>query len=369
MIQKNINPDKLLLDTHNPRFGLTVQANEDDAIKYLFENHDLKELWYSIVENGFQAYEPLVAWQPDAAIEEYIIIEGNRRLAAVKTLLDPKLISRFSKTTVPPVPQKHLQSLSALSVTIVANRDDADEYIAFRHVNGARNWEPLPKAKFGLKLLDKLRLDPSYTTDKQRIEVLSRQIGDNPTQLVRNLFAYKVIEQARDAGLLPEDFLEQTRTDFSHLYSILSNPDTREYIGLGKSALQAEQISDNPISEPNLAKLRYLMKWLFGSVDGTEEPVIQRQGEDRPALQKVISNNDALHILETTGDFKYAKQISGADADDWLALAYGLDRLAKRVWDGASDVIDDLDKDAKEKVERSISDAVGRINKISKLLS
>lgn len=365
-----IEPHKLLLDTENPRFGLAVQATQHDAIRYLFENHDLKELWYSIVENGFQTYEPLVAWQPEPSKEEYIVIEGNRRLAAVKTLLSPEIVSNFSKTAVPQIPTQHKASLDKLAVTVVTSPDEADEYIAFRHVNGARNWEPLPKAKFGLKLLDKLRLDQkNYASDKQRIEALARQIGDQPTQLIRNLFAFKVIEQSRDLGILPEDFLEQTRTDFSHLYSILSNPKTREYIGLGTAALRAEQILDHPIPESGIGKLRYLMRWLFGSSDGLTPPVIERQGEDRPALQKVIASSDGLQVLETTGDFKYARQISGADAEDWLSLAYGLDRLAKKVWDSSSDVIDDLAPEDKAKVLKSITDAVGRINKLAKLLS
>ncbi len=365
----DIEPKKLRLDVENPRFGLSVQSSEEDAIQYLCEKHDIRELWYSIVENGFQNYEPLVAWQPDPRVDEYIVVEGNRRLAAVKTLLDPSLVARFSKTSVPEVPPHHIGSLRTLSVTVIADKDSADEYIGFRHVNGARNWEPLPKAKFGLKLLEKLRKDHSISSDKKRVEILARQIGDQPTQITRNLFSYKVIEQARDLGLIQEDFLEQTRNDFSHLYSILSNPDTRKYIGLGEQALQAEQIVDHPIHDSYIGNLRKLMGWLFGSVDGSKPSIIERQGQDRPAHQKIIASPDALVALETTGDFSYAKQISGVDADDWLSLAYGLDRSAQRVWEGSSSVIDDLPLKDREKVQRSIEKAISSLQKISKLLS
>lgn len=363
----DIPSDQLSLDTDNPRFGLAKKASPDEALQFLFENSDIRELWNSIVENGFLPYEPIIAWQPDKSKKEYVVIEGNRRVAAVKTLLNPAMIASFSKTSVPEVPAEHRKSLELLPVVVIDSRDDADQYIGFRHVNGARNWEPLPKARFGLKLLTRLREDASLN-DKQRVETLARQIGDNPTQIIRNIFSFKVLEQAMELGMLQEDFLERTKNDFSHLYSILSNPDTREYIGLGRSALAAERIVTNPVPETHYNKLRHLMTWLFGSSDGQVSSIIARQGQDRPALQKVIASSEGLTALEQTGDFAYAKQLAGADADDWLSSVHGLDRSAEKVWSGASRVIDQLSEVDKQQAAKSLREARSKIENLTKVL-
>ncbi len=367
MAVENISPEQLLLDVENPRFGLSESSNQSEALRFLFDNSDLKELWNSIVENGFLPFEPLVAYQVPGTTN-YVVVEGNRRLAAVKTLLNPELIRDFSKTIVPTIPAKHQASLTHLPVTVISTRDDADEYIGYRHVNGSRNWEPLAKARFGLKLLTKLRRN-SALSDKERVEILARQIGDQPTQITRNLFSYKVLEQAMRLSLLQDNFLEKTKNDFSHLYSILSNPETREYIGLGTSALKAEQIQDDPIPETHFKKLGHLMTWLFGSPDGTTPSIIKRQGQDRPALQKVIASTDALYRLERTGDFDDAKRIAGIDIEDWLVSVFALESRVKKVWDSSSDVIATLSIEEKHKAGSSLKDDISKLQNLLKLLS
>jgi len=362
-----ISPDSLLLDVENPRFGLSTNDTQTEALKYLFDTSDIKELWYSIVENGFVEYEPLVAFKMPGE-EKFVVVEGNRRLAAVKSLLEPELIRSFSSTSVPPIPDRFKETLEKLPVTIIEKREDADEYIGFRHVNGSRNWEPLAKARFGLKLLKKLRKKADLT-DKERVIMLARQIGDQPTQIIRNLFSYKVLEQAMSLNMLQDDFLEKTKNDFSHLYSILSNPQTRNYIGLGESALTADQISEEPIPESHYNNLANLMTWLFGSPDGTRASIITRQGQDRPALQKVIASKDGLYRLEKTGDFEAAKRLAGIDIDDWMSSVFDLENRLKRVWDSSSDVIDTLPAEDRAKTADSLSNNVSLINKLLKLLN
>ena len=351
----------------NPRFGLSEKATQHDALKFLFETSDIRELWLSINANGFLDYEPLVAWQPDKADERYIVVEGNRRLAAVQTLLDPDLIANFSKTTVPALAEKAKSTLAKLPVTVIAEKDDADEYIGFRHVNGARTWDPIPKARFSLKLLTKLRKQANLS-EQDRIAILSQQIGDQPTQLVRNMFAFMVLKQADEKGLLPENFLERQKNDFSHLYSILSNPDTRAYIGLGMSAIKPEQIQPNPIPELYLKKLGYLMDWLFGSADGEQPSLIKSQGQDRPVLQKIIACERAVETLEQTRDFDYARQLSGVDNQDWMTKVFKIERDAQSIWNDAGEIVDNLEIDEKDKSSKKIISTVNKLNSIEKLL-
>jgi hypothetical protein len=367
MASQQISPDHLELDVENPRFGLAEKATQQEALKFLFETSDLRELWLSINANGFLDYEPLVAWQPDKSVEKYVVVEGNRRLAAAQTLLKPELISDFSKTSVPALSDRAKVTLEKLPVTVIANKDDADQYIGFRHVNGARTWDPIPKARFGLKLLVKLRARKDLT-EQDRIAVLSQQIGDQPTQLVRNMFAFMVLKQADEAGLLPENFLERPKNDFSHLYSIMSNPETRAYIGLGLSAIKPDQIQPNPIPKSHIKKLGYLMDWLFGSADGENPSLIRSQGQDRPVLQKIIASDSAVETLEQTRDFEYARQLSGADNQDWMTKIFKIERDAQSIWNDAGEIADNLDAEDKDKSARKIAAAISKLNSIDKLL-
>ena len=60
--------DSLELDLENPRFGLIDARTPDEALAILAARADLRELWNSINERGFERYEPLVAFKR---------IEGN----------------------------------------------------------------------------------------------------------------------------------------------------------------------------------------------------------------------------------------------------------------------------------------------------
>lgn len=81
--------DKLRFDKENPRF---VDFNNDDEtaiIKFLYDEADLNELIQSISTSGFIDYEPIIVQREGD--DNYIVLEGNRRLGAVRLLRSPEL--------------------------------------------------------------------------------------------------------------------------------------------------------------------------------------------------------------------------------------------------------------------------------------
>lgn len=360
-----IETKDLILDEMNPRFGLSEKTGQDQAFRYLFETSDLKELWGSIVENGFLSYEPLVALKPKIAGEKYVIIEGNRRLAAAKSLLDNKLISDISPSTkVPLVPPKYVSTLKKLPVIVVTTREEADSYIGFRHVNGALTWGPLAKARFALRLFE--GANDANKSSKEIIASVARKIGEQPSNLVRNLFAFKAIQQAQRLGFLEDSFLEKKNNDFSHLYTMLSNPETREFIGLGRNAIKAAQILDDPIPTAYTADFKNLIKWLYGTED--VDPLIRRQGTDRPILQRVIASERALDHLKTTGDFEAARKITGMDLEAWLNKAYSVVTTLSSILSTCDDYSDEMTDDQKSKVIFKLESAEKKMKSIIKVL-
>jgi len=82
----------LFYDWQNPRlaeFGVTQRTSQFDLLKILWENLAVREVALSIAHNGYFRNEPLFV--EDHSKNRFVVIEGNRRLAAVQLLLQEDL--------------------------------------------------------------------------------------------------------------------------------------------------------------------------------------------------------------------------------------------------------------------------------------
>lgn len=365
----NIAIDQLQLDLENPRFGLNEAEGQDEAVEFLLQRSNLKELWDSFALKGFEPFEPLIgvlapieSWK-DPTEPEYIIVEGNRRLAAAKTILGLKSIEAISRKAIPELPEKFRASLETLPVYIVDRREDAYDYIGFKHINGPSSWGSLAKAKFGVMMFDGQR--GTKSGDEVLID-LAKRLGDTPSQALRTLVSYKIFEQAIELELIPDPSTSDVPVDFSHLYTMLPNPATREYLGLEAKPLRPELITDDPIPPTHTPKLAFLMRWLFGDAD--HEPVIRRQGTDRPKLQKVLASSTATETLEETGDFEQAVEQAGFAKDNWLSNVVKLQSLSKTVYGSYSEMSSPLDDEDRENANTRLVTAGRNIELTLKVL-
>lgn len=107
-----VETDLLQLDSHNPRLVTSAAAvrTDDAVIKELHEEGELSELLQSIASNGYLDYEPLVVTLIKTTDKRLTVLEGNRRLAAIRVLTDLQLAARLSITT-PSVPVSLIPSL------------------------------------------------------------------------------------------------------------------------------------------------------------------------------------------------------------------------------------------------------------------
>lgn len=341
MTIKDFHPDELTLDRKNPRFGLHVAADETDALGILLEKANLKELWDSIAERGYEPFEPLVATREN---DEFVVLEGNRRLAAVKLLLNPSLAgSEIARRRVPQVDPVKLDSCKKIPVIVVDSRADAAGYIGFKHVNGPTRWSSLAKAKFGVDFFESIGggMDP-----QQKMQSLTKQLGDSRGLIIRLLVAYKIVMQALNLGIFDEIGIDSEKIEFSHLYTLINNPDSRAFIGLSRAPLSESMIIENPVPSSHHHNLHELLGLLYG-----EKSVIKSQGTDRPRLQKVLASEDGLRELRATGSLESAEAVAGIVSDDWLK---NLAKISALVQKSASDValiIDDLGNDDVKQAE------------------
>ena len=83
------NLDELMLDPRNPRLGrrnLSRQLSQAEILEVI-RSWDLEELAVSFIESGFWPQEALVVVRdPEVDAAHLIVMEGNRRLGALKLL-------------------------------------------------------------------------------------------------------------------------------------------------------------------------------------------------------------------------------------------------------------------------------------------
>jgi hypothetical protein len=117
-------------------------GKEQDAIQatLLTQPYFASELIDSLLANGFIQYEPLVVKQ---SADKYLVIEGNRRLAAIKEIRSN--LAKYSK------PDNFLDRIPVL--VFPAGQDDKTTtemrvYLGVRHLLGFREWPSFSKARF-----------------------------------------------------------------------------------------------------------------------------------------------------------------------------------------------------------------------------
>ena len=146
--EKNIT--NLFLDQQNIRTPLS-DADQNALIRDMFTNEDAFELVKSYLLNGIFPDEfPIVIDENS----RFIVIEGNRRLAALKAIIEPDIVPSWKKRII------HLISTSKFNfekirVVIAPNRDAAIKHIANKHtINYRKPWKPLREAYFFKSQID-----------------------------------------------------------------------------------------------------------------------------------------------------------------------------------------------------------------------
>jgi len=188
----------LVLDPNNPRFAdlgvsrevprervheASVQQTALDRM--LDDRFGVPELKESIKKLGFLPVDRLIAVELPV-LGKYMVIEGNRRLAAVKSLLDDldQGIEEITPAT--------LATFEALPVVVLLGTPDETMHFArvlqgTRHVGGVRQWGPYQQAQ----LIGQMLADGMTGPDIRRLLGLTQQ---RVTSLRR---VYLAMEQMR----------------------------------------------------------------------------------------------------------------------------------------------------------------------------
>ena len=293
---------KLQLDHKNPRLiNQSVEATDEAIIARLYSDAQLDELLQSISSNGYLDIEPLVAMQ-DAESDKLVVLEGNRRLAALRLLSNPELVEEIRKKQgfsikIPPVKEPLRDTFEEVSVYCVGSREDARSFIGFKHVNGPTKWDSYAKARFAAEW---------YKQPKEGdLSKIAKAIGDGHETIKRMVSAIYVLDQAKKNELFDIDDRFTPKLNFSHFYTALSRAPYMKYLGLDSKWGRYDPEPD-PVSSDKLYNLKQLLLWIYGSKQDGIQPVIRTQNPDIKRLGEVLENAEGLHILETSSDLDRA---------------------------------------------------------------
>ena len=285
----------LAFDVKNPRlaeFDLSVNSTEAEVIWVLWEAMDVRELVLSIVASGFFRHEPLIVAQEGG---KNVVIEGNRRLAAVKVLLEPTL-AKNQKTDVPAIKKEAKQALEEVP-TVRGTRKDAWRYLGFKHVNGPAKWSSYAKSRYIADVHRKFHI---------KLEDIAKQIGDTHKTVQRLFRGLMVIEEAERLGVFRREDRWRRHFAFSHLYTGLDYPGISSFIGLRPESIEGEE----PVPLEKKGELRELCLWMYGSKKEKTPPVIETQNPHLRQLDAVVSNKEAVAALRSGRDLAYAFEAS-----------------------------------------------------------
>ena len=290
--------EDLFFDVNNPRlveFNITASTSEKSIIKILWKYMAIDEIVMSILAHGFFNHEAIYAVREDGKM---IVVEGNRRLAAVKSILNPGIIGAGMNKHLPKITDEKRRALeeNGLPVFVLDDREAAWRYIGFKHVNGAAKWGSYAKAQY---------IASVHNNFGKSLDEIAEQIGDANNTVKKLYQGLMVIREAEKRTSFRSEDTYNSRLYFSHLYTAIGYEGFRKYIDL---TLNGDGTIIIP--EKRTKQLEELMIWLYGSKSEEIEPVVRSQNPDLKHLDAVLQNKEATVALQNNASLNTAFEIT-----------------------------------------------------------
>ncbi|MDE0460544.1 MAG: ParB N-terminal domain-containing protein [Chromatiales bacterium] len=315
--------DRLLLDDENPRLPEGLHgASQSEILRFLLEQGALEELAQSYLDNGFFQHEPLIVVlehgkkrRKQRGKDRYTVVEGNRRLAALKILHESPEADDAGFFGIHPS-SAQLDTLVEIPCFLIPDRDQIHAYIGFRHIGGLKTWPPEAKARYLLAEVHRLVGEGFDNPFRE----LGRRVGSN-AQGVRNPYlAIRILLYAREEFGLNVAYVQEHR--FGVWLRCMNSADIRRYVGINKA--RSYQEIEQALEEIDRDKLTEVL----GDLESTRGQSRAVLGDSRDVTDygRVLMDKRARKVLRSSADLSLARQVI-----EELDLEPRARRLAKSV--------------------------------------
>ncbi len=225
--------DQLVLDPNNPRYadiGLSrtiprhkvsdEQVQATALARMLDDRFEVGQLKESIEKMGFLRVDRLVVLElPEE--ELYMVVEGNRRLAAIKSLLGEAASGEIDLDGEVEMSLKELPAVLIQGGTSDQREEHARHLQGIRHIAGIKQWGPYQQALAVGRMIEE---GMGVTTVKSALGLSTQRVN-----LLNGV--YQGMKQMRD----DPDYSEHVKPEhFSHFAEALKQPKIRDWLGWNK---------------------------------------------------------------------------------------------------------------------------------------
>lgn len=286
--------DLLDFDHENPRFPPKIASGPTQLLLERFVRDErLQEIVESIGDHGFFPGEPLLVTKlPEGRFK---VVEGNRRLAALK-LLNGIVKAPEGRTSIAKAVEAAEHKPSKVPCLVFEAEDEVLRYLGFRHITGVKAWGALQKARY----VDRLWKTYEALPRDEGIKRLARETGSRADYMGQMLCSLALYDKAESRnffklGLSPDDI------EFSVLSTALSYTSIVDYLNLDSKA-------DIDIKDLNEQNLKDLFQWLFVTI-GNKKAIISESRNLRK-LAAIVSSEAAVKELKSSGNLDDAYELS-----------------------------------------------------------
>ena len=228
----------LLLDEENPRLD-TPNQGQRETIRAMadFQGNRLQVLAKDIVDHGLDPSDLFIVMELEN--RRYVVLDGNRRVTALKTLENPDIVNGAVSSAVLGAlkrlsGQYHSDPTDAVLCIVVRDRAEADHWIELKHTGyqdgaGPLRWGPDEGARFRARTGGQVDAETQALNFLQRRGEIDQEFRSKvPTTTFRRLLRTPTVRQKigvdwKDGTLEIKGPEEAVATALLHIAQDLAN--------------------------------------------------------------------------------------------------------------------------------------------------
>ena len=282
---------ELDFDVDNPRFGAEAGArqSQQQVLNHLVQTFGIDDVLSSIAVNGYFEAEPMICRRKGA---RYVVVEGNRRLAACLILAgderakDQAKLSEQNRELQKKSGKSPFHSAACIVFESEESKHELLAYLGVRHIAPSQGWDSFAKAAWIARAVEEHSIS---------LADFAAMIGDQNKTVSHLLEGYYFVQQLMDTGYFDPNSSQRkgrgsnSKYPFSWVYTLLFSPTARQFLGM------EGEPRPNPIPQEKLPKAGMLLERMFGT---PKKPAAIGDSRDIARLARTLDDHEKIALLE-----------------------------------------------------------------------